>query len=248
MEELRKSSYVIIDSSDNIIYDFDEVVRFVIRSYFSAMYVAASWIAGYAIQHKKPYLSKGSVVLHQKEIDRIAYRLLANSIDVSKGIEEELEGYISNLLCTTNEIRPRLKDYPDVLPNESDVSKWMETYGFNDTIRKTIDYYFDRFNKNLPIDPCDEVSRFAKPKSGYHIDSWYVSQALPLIFFDTLCSFLSDNDEIWLSVEMKSMVSDLIAIMFAELHYTKEDMQYVENEISMAHNNRNSLSLPPSVM
>ena len=215
MEELRKSSYVIIDSSDNIIYDFDEVVRFVIRSYFSAMYVAASWIAGYAIQHKKPYLSKGSVVLHQKEIDRIAYRLLANSIDVSKGIEEELEGYISNLLCTTNEIRPRLKDYPDVLPNESDVSKWMETYGFNDTIRKTIDYYFDRFNKNLPIDPCDEVSRFAKPKSGYHIDSWYVSQALPLIFFDTLCSFLSDNDEIWLSVEMKSMVSDLIAIMFA---------------------------------
>ena len=243
MEELKTSPYVTIDNSNNIIYEFDEIVRFVIRSYFSAMYVAASWIAGDAIQHKKPYLSKGSVVLHQKEIDRIAYRLLANSIDVSKGIEEKLEGYISNLLCTTNEIRPRLKDYPDVLPNESDVSKWMETYGFNDTIRKTIDYYFDRFNKNLPIDPCDEVSRFAKPKSGYHIDSWYVSQALPLIFFDTLCSFLSDNDEIWLSVEMKSMVSDLIAIMFAELHYTKEDMQYVENEISMAHNNRSKIEI-----
>lgn len=243
MDELKTSPYVTIDNSNNIIYDFDEIVRFVIRSYFSAMYVAASWIAGDAIQHTKPYLAKSSIVLHQKEIDRIAYRLFANSIDISKDIEERLRGYISNLLCTTNEIRPRLKGYPDVLPNESDVSKWMEMYGLNDTIRKTIDYYFDRFNKYLPIDPLDEVSKYAKPKSGCHIDSWYISQALPLIFFDTLCSFISVNAEIWLSVETKSLFSDLIAIMFAEIHYTKEDMQYVENVIYTSHNNRNKIEI-----
>jgi len=243
VEELRKSSYVIIDSSDNIIYDFDEVVRFVIRSYFSAMYVAASWIAGDAIQQKSPHLLKDSIVFHQKEIDRITYHLLANSIDINKSIEEKLRGYISNLLCTTNELRHQLKDFPDVLPNESDVSKWMETFGLNKTIRKTIDYYFDRFNKSLPIDSLDEVSNYVKPKSGYHINSRYISQALPLIFFDTICMFLSDNARVWLSVEMKSMVSDLIANMFAEIHYIKEDLQYVENEISMSHNNRNKIEI-----
>ncbi len=243
MEELRKSSYVIIDSSDNIIYDFDEVVRFVIRSYFSAMYVAASWIAGDAIQQKSPHLLKDSIVFHQKEIERITYHLLANSIDINKSIEEKLRGYISNLLCTTNELRHQLKDFPDVLPNESDVSKWMETFGLNKTIRKTIDYYFDRFNKSLPIDSLDEVSNYVKPKSGYHINSRYISQALPLIFFDTICMFLSDNARVWLSVEMKSMVSDLIANMFAEIHYIKEDLQYVENEISMSHNNRNKIEI-----
>ena len=98
MEELRKSSYVIIDSSDNIIYDFDEVVRFVIRSYFSAMYVAASWIAGDAIQQKTPHLLKDSIVFHQKEIERITYHLLANSIDI-KPSRGDRSGLYPSRIC-----------------------------------------------------------------------------------------------------------------------------------------------------
>ena len=221
MVELKTSQYISIDGKNNVIYEFDGIVRFVIRSYFSSLQAAMAIVAGDIINRENLCLAKENSVLFQKGLEKIEYQLLSQTLKNKEIIEKKLKWYVSTLLATTNELRAEAERLQKEILDFHEISRFMEILGLNETIHESVIYYNNRFSYSLPIDPHDEAIKFKKSQTGFHIDSWCISQALPLVFFDTLTTVLP-NREALQSVELKAMFSDLLAILFAEINYAEE--------------------------
>ena len=243
------SSYELYDSpyvefrGDMIYYEYDDMVRFVFKAFFSAMKLAAMHLAMPIVRDECHEKKQDSPIIILRRVEQTANQYLLETMHHGY-ICEALYYHLSALLVQTYEmLDAEEKCGGDI--EKLHIDRIMDNSGFEDCVTDALRYYHFMFEDDLLPSSSEELKLIKPTTTHYTIDYPYLVTTLCGIviytYFDIfkiypLYSPLHD--------EVKDALCACIFPILAELHYEAEDLDYIQEILNNAkHSNKYKMEL-----
>lgn len=220
--ELYDSPYALF-RGDKIYYEYDDVVRFVFKAFFSALKLAATHLATPIVTDECLENSQDSPMIILRRIEHTANQYLKETMH-HEYASEALSYHLAALLVQTNEMRDATERCGGDI-EKLQIDKIMDSSGFRDCIVDALRYYLYLFENDFLPCSSEELKLIRPTTTHYTIDySPFVTTLCGIVVYTYFDIFKIYPLYHPLHDEVKDALCACLFPLFAELHYECEDL------------------------
>ena len=223
--ELYDSPYVEF-RGDMIYYEYDDMVRFVFKAFFSTMKLAAMHLAMPIVKDECHEKEQYSPIIIQRRAEYTANQYLLETMKHGY-VCEALSYHLSALLVQTYEmLEAEDKCGGDI--EKINIDRIMDSSGFEGSLLDALHYYRDTFEDDLLPDSSEELELIRPTTTHYTIDYPYLVTTLcGIVIYTYLDVFKIYPLYTPLHNEVKDALCACMFPLLAELHYEAEDLDCI---------------------
>ena len=228
MKYYKPSQYLSIHDN-NIVYNFDDIIRFIFSAYFSTKEMALTFCSIEKLSCKT--IGKDSLSFSEEQMEKQKKGMVREILGNVEDLMESLLYYITSLMKLTIECREHLggktSDYIDYfIENKFDS---LDLYSY---LTDYFQYYSELLINGTLRTRNDNIKSLRRTRTGYHIDHNIAAPCLTDLILSTFFSTIhKPTIHVALPPFLKFIICEHISFLFAELHYISEDLSHIESDI-----------------
>lgn len=240
--ELYDSPYVEF-RGDMIYYEYDDMVRFVFKAFFSAIKLAAMHLAMPIVRDKCHEKNQDSPIIMLRRVEHTANQYLMETMQHGH-VFEALSYHLSALLVQTYQMREAEEKCGGDI-EKLHINKIMDTSGFEDCVLDALQYYHYLFEENLLPSSYEELKLIRPTTTHYTIEYPYLVTILcGIVIYTYFDIFKIYPLHAPLHDEVKDALCACIFPILAELHYEGEDLDRIQELLKNSkHSNKYKMEL-----